>query len=120
MQDQWGGGRELDEITYTGGYNLSVSGACNQLLILVLKECAIPLMNALRYFISRMSSYVGLAVGPTLFRISSRRRWVTSGCSASMYIANVRVEDVYDGGMSVLYKRTSRNAGTYSVPSSDE
>jgi len=34
----------------------------------------LPLINALRYFMSRISSYVGLAEGPTLESISSRRR----------------------------------------------
>jgi hypothetical protein len=53
-----------------------------------------PLRTALRYFISLISSYVGLRVSPTFDMISSLRRARNSGCIANKYIADVNVEAV--------------------------
>src|ERR1700733_14259652 len=56
----------------------------------------VPFKTALRYFISRMSSYVGFLDGPTHVSISSRSRSRTLGVMARRYIAKVRVAAVYN------------------------
>ena len=53
-----------------------------------------PFIIARRYFISRISSYVGRLVGPTLSSISARRRCRISGYSERAYVVNVSNEAV--------------------------
>ena len=82
--------------THTTGYKRRVS-VCQRRgksaeVIVAIK--GVPLMKALKYFMSRMSSNVGFLEKPTFSRISSRKRPVVFGYIANRYIENVKVEAV--------------------------
>ena len=94
--------------THTTGYKRSVSG-CQRRgkstgFIVAIK--GVPLMKALKYFMSRMSSNVGFLEKPTFSRISSRKRSVVFGYIANRYIENVRVEAVCQYTAETWYYRT--------------
>lgn len=82
---------EALEFMGTGGYNRRVS-----------------FRTARRYFISRMFSYVGRCVGPTMLITSALRRSKTSGWSERRNMANVRVEAVVSRPAMRMFKISSR------------
>jgi len=55
-----------------------------------------PFITALKYFISLTCSKVGVCSLPNTLRISLRNRCRTCGLSASIAMANVRVDAVYE------------------------
>ena len=93
--------------THTTGYKRSVSVCQRQGksagFIITIKS--VPLMKALKYFMSRMSSNVGFLEKPTVSRISFRKRPVVFGYIANRYIENVRVEAVCQYTVETWYYR---------------
>ena len=73
-----------DEFAYTEGKSLSVSfdWLVNSLKVFLAREY-VPLMTARRYLMSLISLSLGILIGPTLCRISCRRRVMICGCIAS-------------------------------------
>jgi hypothetical protein len=82
---------------YTGGYNRRVSDISGTSVTRLSHEGhrrISPFITALRYFISLTFSKVGACSGPSTLRISTRNLCKTSGWSASIATANVRVDAV--------------------------